>query len=165
MEITMRRISILVIALFGSCALHEATAGPAAAPAPPPIRSLSQMLQCNSPDPARAIIGCSTIINGSAPADLMSAAYNQRGSAYEQRGEHDLAIADFNSAVKINPKNGEALRNRGDYHLAQNDVAMAMADYNQALAINPKSAEAFNQRGNAYMASDDIMHAMADYNQ
>src|SRR5436190_1456207 len=70
--------------------------------------SSSQMLQCNSPDPARAIIGCSAIIrqripvtnqvNSAAPllvdntaqADL-SAAYNTRGAAYEKRREHELA--------------------------------------------------------------------------
>src|SRR5262249_16123634 len=146
--------------------------------APP---SSSQMLQCNSPDPARAIIGCSALIRTGIPparsrssaapllsdtaqAD-MSAVYSTRGVAYQKRGEYDLALADFNQAIRLDPKNAMALRNRGDYYLAQDDFTHAMQDFNQAVAISPKSPELFVSRGNAYMVNGDFEHGLPDFEQ
>ena len=41
-------------------------------------------------------------------------AYNNRGNAYEKKGEHDLAIADFDKAIEIDPKYAFAYDNRGN---------------------------------------------------
>src|SRR5258706_8884690 len=83
--------------------------------------SSAQMSQCNSPDPARAIIGCSAIIQKSGPPDLMGAVYSTRGLAYQKRGENDLAIADLDQAIKLDSKNAISLRSRGDFYQAQGD--------------------------------------------
>src|SRR5262249_20836660 len=87
----------------------------------PVVGSTAQMLQCNSPDPARAVIGCTTLIREAIDQGLLSTAYSNRGAAYEKRGESAFALSDFDQAIKVNPKNAEALRNRGDHFLAQND--------------------------------------------
>src|SRR4051812_41956214 len=55
--------------------------------------SSAQMSQCTSPDPSRAIIGCTAIIQKSGPPDLMGAVYSTRGLAYLKRGDTDRAIA------------------------------------------------------------------------
>lgn len=39
-------------------------------------------------------------------------AYNNRGSAYVGKQQNDLAIADFNKANKLDPKNGKIYNNR-----------------------------------------------------
>ena len=181
MEMIMRHF-LALLALAGTICVPEMAVAAARSDftAAPP--SSSQMLQCNSPDPARAIIGCSALIRTGIPSvrsrssaapllgedtaltDL-SAVYSTRGVAYERRGEYDLALADFNQAIRLDPKNAFALRNRGDYYLAQGDVTHAMEDFNQAVAISPKFPELLVSRGNAYMVNGDFAHALPDYDQ
>jgi tetratricopeptide (TPR) repeat protein len=132
MEMIMRRVFALVV-LAGTICVPDAALAAARSDFTTLTPSSSQMLQCNSPDPARAIIGCSALIRTGIPpvrsrssaaallgsdtaqADL-SAVYSTRGVAYQKRGEYDLALADFNQAIRLDPKNGMALRNRGDYY-------------------------------------------------
>src|SRR4029453_15153555 len=62
--------------------------------------------QCNGADPVPAIMGCTAIINArSSTPTQKSAALTNRGRAFGQRGQTDRAIADFNQAVEIDPKN------------------------------------------------------------
>ncbi len=119
-----------------------------------------QMLQCDSPDPGRAIIGCDAVINSNATPDIKSIAYGRRGVAYERRGDYDRAIADLNAAVRIDPKSVNALRVRGNYYRDQNDFEHALENYNQAIAVNPKDPETFTQRANAYVIHGDFMNAI-----
>src|SRR5450755_332792 len=111
----MRSIACLVAVMsvlympstaFGAAKTPDVKSGP----------SSSQMLQCNSPDPSRAIIGCTAIIQSSGIADLKSAAYSTRGLAYQKRGENDRAIADLDQAIAILPKSANAFRSRGDFY-------------------------------------------------
>jgi tetratricopeptide (TPR) repeat protein len=47
-------------------------------------------------------------------ANLNSAqAYLERGISYAKQGKHELAIADFNQALKINPNSADVYYNRG----------------------------------------------------
>ena len=41
-------------------------------------------------------------------------AYNNRGLAYFEKGQYDLAISDYSEAIAIDPKNAAAYYNRGD---------------------------------------------------
>ena len=42
-----------------------------------------------------------------------AASPNLRGSAYYDKGEYDIAIADFNDALRIGPPSGIVFHNRG----------------------------------------------------
>ena len=101
-------LAALTLALSSTIAAARTADSPSG-----PTVSGAQMSQCTSPDPSRAIIGCTAIINASGPPELKSDAYSLRGMAYEKRGENDKAIADHNQAVKVYPKNANALRGRG----------------------------------------------------
>ena len=39
-------------------------------------------------------------------------AYINRGVAYERKGDNDRAIADYNEAIRLNPKNAIAFNDR-----------------------------------------------------
>src|SRR5258706_8150246 len=65
--------------------------------------SSAQMSQCNSTDPARAIIGCTAIIQKSGPPDLMGAVYSTRGLAYQRPGEKDRDIPNFHETSRLGP--------------------------------------------------------------
>lgn len=53
----------------------------------------------------------------SAPAG--QAVYSLRGSAYYDKGEYEIAIADFGDALKLGPPSGIIFHNRGRQCLAR----------------------------------------------
>ena len=63
------------------------------------------------------------------PAARASPLYNLRGSAYYDKGEYDIAIADFNDALRIGPPSGIIFHNRGNAWRAKGEYAKAIADY------------------------------------
>src|ERR1700754_4392381 len=63
------------------------------------------------------------------------AVYNLRGSAYYDKGEYDIAIADFNDELRIGPPSGIVFHNRGNAWRGKSDYAKALADYDSAIRI------------------------------
>ena len=108
--------------------------------------------------------GCSNVINsGKETGPNLAAAYNRRGNAYHDKGEHDRAIADYTKATEINPRNAVTYNNRGVAYRAKGDIDLAIADYTKVIEINPRDPVAYNNRGIAYRAKGDIDLAIADY--
>jgi tetratricopeptide (TPR) repeat protein len=91
--------------------------------------------------------------------------YNSRGLAKEAKGDHDGAIADFNRAIELCPKQPRAYMNRGFAKQAKGDVDGTIADYNRAIELDPKQPRAYMNRGFAKQAKGDHDGAIADYNR
>ncbi len=68
------------------------------------------------------------------PAKLAEA-YCGRGIAYAKRREYDRAIADYDKAIDLDPKNAKALYQRGYVYDIKGERDRAMADYNQAMRL------------------------------
>jgi tetratricopeptide (TPR) repeat protein len=77
-------------------------------------------------------------------------AYFLRGINYGKQGKLDEAVADFNQALRINPKCKEALNYRGVAYARQGNMFLSIADFNSALAIDPYYTLAFNNHAFAY---------------
>jgi tetratricopeptide (TPR) repeat protein len=77
-------------------------------------------------------------------------AYLNRGWAYFSLGDYQLAIDDYNQAIRLNPDYTEAYYNRGIAYFNLGHYQLAIDDYNQAIRLNPDYAEAYNNRGGAY---------------
>ncbi|MBR0713107.1 caspase family protein [Bradyrhizobium liaoningense] len=92
------------------------------------------------------------------------AAYNQRGAAYYNKGEYDIAIADYDDALKLGPPNSTIHHNRGNAWRVKGDYAKAIADYDDSIKISP-SALSFQNRGISKQALGDLDGALADINQ
>src|SRR3981189_1294491 len=75
------------------------------------------------------------------------ALYNMRGSAYYDKGEYDIAIADFNDALRIGPPSGTIFHNRGNAWRSKGDYARAIADYDEAIRLTPNEAYSYQNRG------------------
>lgn len=101
--------------------------------------------------------------------ERIPSAYNQRGSAYYEKGQYDRAIADYSIAIALEPETYfKAYNNRGAAYNNKGLFDKAVEDFNKAIAINPRYAEAYNNRGIAYdqrglsdRAIDDFGRAIA----
>jgi tetratricopeptide (TPR) repeat protein len=109
------------------------------------------------------IAACTRVI--AAGRGNLAWAYNNRGLAYRAKGDNDRAIADYDAAIRLDPKDAHAYNNRGIAYRAKGDNDRAIADSDQAIRLNPKYAHAYNNRGIAYRAKGDNDRAIADYDQ
>ena len=103
---------------------------------------------------------------------IVSPIYSQTAKDYNNSGnaKHDLkdykgAIADYNKAIKINPKDSEAYYFRGVAKYRQQDYKAAIADYSKAIELDPKNDKAYHFRGIAKGALGDYRGAIQDYNK
>ncbi len=69
-------------------------------------------------------------------------AYASRGEAYRSHSEDDRAIADFDQAIKLEPKFVSAFIGRGLAQENKNDYTRAIADFTQAIKVDPKNVTA-----------------------
>ena len=93
------------------------------------------------------------------------AAYNLRGSAYYDKGDYDIAISDFDDALKLGPPSSTIFHNRGNAWRGKHDYAKAIADYDMAIKADPKAAFSIQNRGISKQALGDLDGALADINQ
>jgi tetratricopeptide (TPR) repeat protein len=90
---------------------------------------------------------------------------NQQGLAKQNKGDWDGAMADYNEAIRLDPRYYAAYDNRGNVKRQKGDLNGAMADIDQAIRLNPKNALAYNNRGKVKEAKGDLDGAIADFSQ
>jgi tetratricopeptide (TPR) repeat protein len=115
---------------------------------------------------AMQIGGCTTLIDSGKMADKPLAwSHANRGTAYENKGDHAHAIADFDTAIKLDPKSPDALTGRCAARAeVGSDLPQALADCDASLAIRGKDAGTLNSRGFTYLRLGQFDEAIADYN-
>ena len=115
----------------------------------------------------RSIAACSRAINNqkASPPATYAVAYNNRGKAYNHKGDYDRAIADFDEAIRLDPKYVFAYNNRGNAYRYRDDYDGAIVDYDEAIRLDPKYETGYNNRGNAYYHKGDYDRAIADFDE
>ena len=73
-----------------------------------------------------------------------------RAMIYIGRGQFDSALADLETAVRINPKADYAHVNVGMAHELRGDLDAAIADYTEAIRLAPRDDEPFYRRGRVF---------------
>ncbi|MBE9255857.1 tetratricopeptide repeat protein [Dolichospermum sp. LEGE 00246] len=71
----------------------------------------------------------------------------------------------YNQAIKINPNDSFAYKQRGISRSNLGDEQGAILDFNQAIKINPNDSFAYNWRGTSRSHLGDKQGAIDDYNQ
>jgi tetratricopeptide (TPR) repeat protein len=91
--------------------------------------------------------------------------YIRMGDDYFEKGQYDTAIATYNEALQLNPKDVNTYYKRGLARYYLGDYEGAISDYTQALQINPYYGKVYAKIGMARYSLGDYEGAIADYNQ
>jgi len=92
-------------------------------------------------------------------------AYNNRGNAYDDKGNYKMAIRDYERAMELNPELAWAYNNRGLVYAKKGEYDLAIRDYDRAIELNPELAVAYNNRGIVYYSKGDYNLAIRDYDR
>ncbi len=91
------------------------------------------------------IRGCSRIIKSwrlfrkPISKEDLATAYSNRGDAYRNKGQYDRAIADFDTAIELDPKHAIAYSNRGIAYKKLGEIDKAMSDTQKAKELGLKT--------------------------
>lgn len=100
----------------------------------------------NMPDERRTIALCSKVIESrDTEKKQRCKALLARAAARARIGEVDRAIADYDDALRLDPKQPDALNARGELWRGNGDARKALADFAAALKLKPDHVAA---RGN-----------------
>jgi tetratricopeptide (TPR) repeat protein len=77
--------------------------------------------------------------------------------------QYNLAVADFDQALKLAPDNEKILILRGDAYAAQGKYSQALADLDRAVQIAPRDPDAYTHRASAYGRKGVTDAALRDY--
>jgi tetratricopeptide (TPR) repeat protein len=104
-------------------------------------------------------------LTGAIALDPRSAdAYQQRGIAYEKKGDADKALADLTRSIEYGPKDNYTYFLRGSlYHYSIKNDDLAIKDLTEAIRLEPDSGPNFFTRGQALSAVKRYDAAIADY--
>ena len=98
-------------------------------------------------------------------------AYNNRASYYYDRGEYEKALADYDSALRVQPSLGRAhaskrrsayFNDRAITYVRLGRYAEALADESEAIGLRPREASYYFNRGNIYFLAGRFPEARDD---
>jgi tetratricopeptide (TPR) repeat protein len=119
---------------------------------------------CVSSEPEVSLAGCAKIIDRAKDTkNNLAIAYYNRGIAYQNKGEHAKAIAEFNQSLKLNAS--ATYRNRGYSYAQSGEYDLAIDDYSQTIKLKPDYPKIYYDRGWTYAGKRDHARALNDYNR
>jgi tetratricopeptide (TPR) repeat protein len=92
-------------------------------------------------------------------------AHNQRGADYDKLGQYQLAIEDYNEAIRLKPDLAETYNRRGNVYDKLGQYQLSIKDYNEAIRLKPDLVGAYNNRGNVYDKLGQYQLAIEDYKE
>jgi len=69
---------------------------------------------------------------------------------------HDLALNEYNKAIKINPKLFQIYLNRGILYMDYEKYDDAIKDFNKVISLDNSNYYAYNYRGYCYASKGDM---------
>jgi len=109
------------------------------------------------------IAACTMLIDGDdQPGPTRAKTYINRAWPLGIQGRYDLALRDYDKAIKLNPKYAVAYNDRGVTFLRMGRLDRAIADYDQALHLDPNTVFALYGRGIAKIRKGDSRGGLAD---
>jgi tetratricopeptide (TPR) repeat protein len=87
------------------------------------------------------------------------------GNAHYNAGQYKEAIAAYDRAIQLDPKDAKAYNNRATIYRFLHEYQRAIIDYSRAIELNPKYAWAYGSRGFVYSDLKEYKKAIADYDR
>jgi tetratricopeptide (TPR) repeat protein len=116
------------------------------------------------PIPEVVIKGCSQIIEDTQNVPkILATAHNNRGVAYRLKGEHDLALNDYDEAIRLNPNSANYYNNRGIIFRLKHDYDRAITEYGEAIWLKHDYVAAYYNRALAYSDKGEYDKALTDF--
>src|SRR5260221_14230859 len=78
-----------------------------------------------------------------------------RSNAYDDKGDHDHAIADYTQAIRLDPNYASAYMERGIVYKRLKEYDRAVQDFSEAIRIKPENARAYLLRGRSKTEKGD----------
>jgi tetratricopeptide (TPR) repeat protein len=123
----------------------------------------------NAATPAAAIAACTRLLEALGPGEIASsegaAVYIARGNLNAVQGEVDRAIADYDTAITLDPNRAVAFFNRATALMEKGEIDRALFDFEHAIELDPMDADAHVGRGRAYYRKKDYAAALTDYDE
>ena len=117
-------------------------------------------------NPEASIKACTRLIEfGSLERPELAKAYYVRGAEWAVQGNHDRAIADFTTAIDLDPKLAGVHYSRALSHSERGDHDRAIADYDAVLRLAPKETKAYVGRAFEWNVKGDHKRAIADFDE
>lgn len=88
--------------------------------------------------------------------------HSGRAQVWHKLGENDIAIADFNEAIRLSPESS-LYAGRAVIWQAKEDYARALEDCSESLRLNPNNAYAYSCRGSLRIRQRKWDKAIADF--
>src|SRR5262249_8980100 len=107
----------------------------------PAIREVEKNIQlCSRTErstPDARISSCTALIElGAKTPRSRAIAYNNRGNAYNVKGEYDRAIADYAESIKADPNYAKAFNNRGAAYQKLGQLKLAVNDFDRSIKLD-----------------------------
>lgn len=111
-----------------------------------------------------AIYYCSRAIqSGDLERGDMVVALLNRGVAYKNTGNLEMAVVDYSSALDLSPEDALLFSNRANVYRELNRPVEAMSDINRSIELNPQNPAAFYVRGLLFEALGNREDARRDF--
>lgn len=94
-----------------------------------------------------------------------SAAFINRGNAWQAEEYFSRAVADYSAALEFEPRAADAYMNRGLAYYRMDKTLNAKEDFDRAIALGLQDAETYNNRGLLNASLNRIDEALRDFRQ
>lgn len=91
--------------------------------------------------------------------------YQNRGVAWQDAGNTDRALLDFDTCIELQPANPAFYENRGLIYVDKQLFDVAFKDFDRALELDSKNARGYVNRAWAARLMGDFEQAVRDYSQ
>jgi Flp pilus assembly protein TadD len=90
-------------------------------------------------------------------------AHNNLGNIYASEGQLDMAIEQYQTALRLKPNFAEAHNNLGNIYKSKGQLDMAVEQYQTALRLRSNFVEAHNNLGTVYKSKGQLDMAIEEY--
>jgi tetratricopeptide (TPR) repeat protein len=103
---------------------------------------------------------------GTLKGDMPAAkTHHDLGVVYLEKGQYDLALAEFNKALEIYSMSAEIYNNRGITYSKMGRYDFAISDFTTAIRINPAGDKPYYNRGTTYALNGQYAQSLLDFDR